>query len=62
MTRSEAIIKMPNKCKVRKATSVVEMLENVVVLHVLRYHKVPSVHTISVLSVHTISTNCMFNE
>jgi hypothetical protein len=39
---------------VRKAASVVEMLENTVVLQVLRFHEV--------LSVHTISMNCMFNE
>ena len=54
MTRSEAIIKMPNKCMVQEATSVVEMLENTVVLHVMRYHEV--------LGVHTISMNCMLNE
>ena len=55
---------LPNKLcasTARKDASVVEMLENAVMLQVLRFHEVPSV-IFNFVIVDTISMDCLLNE
>ena len=57
--------KLPNKLcasTARKAASVVEMLDNVVVFQVLRFHEVLNEACLTLFIVDTITMDCLFNE